>query len=155
MNQNLHKLIRPAAFAIAFAIGAALITPTAHAAPLEAGPGGGKLVGTAPDLAEVLISPEGSLTITFLDAAKKPVAPGTRTATVTAQTEGGRKEIALEAKGDVLVSKEPLPQPEGYTLVVQTRSAPDAKPVNTRITYDMHVCGGCKLNEYACTCTEH
>jgi hypothetical protein len=38
---------------------------------------------------------------------------------------------------------------------VQTRNAPDAKPSNTRVKYDMHVCGGCKLSEYACTCEEH
>jgi hypothetical protein len=153
VKPTLHNLIRPAALAITLAIGLAL--GSARAEQLEAGPNKGKLIGTAPDLAEVLISPEGVLTVTFLDADKKPVAPGSRTASVFAQTEGGKQEVLLEAKGDALVSKEPLPKPEGYTLVVQTRSAPDAKPSNTRIKYDMHVCGGCKLSEYACTCADH
>lgn len=153
MKPNLHKLIRRALLAITLAV--SLSAGSVQAEQLEAGPNKGKLIGAAPDLAEVLISPEGVLTVTFLDAEKKPVAPGSRTATVFAQTEGGRQEVVLEAQGDVLVSKEALPKPEGYTLVVQTRSAADAKPTNTRIKYDMHVCGGCKLSEYACTCADH
>ena len=61
----------------------------------------------------------------------------------------------MVGKGNALVSTEALPKPEGYILVVQTRNAPDAKPSNTRAKYEMHVCGGCKLSEYACTCEEH
>jgi hypothetical protein len=153
LNPILPRPLRSAALALALAFGFTLIP--AQAEQLEAGPNKGKLIGVAPDLAEVLISPEGALTVTFLDADKRPVAPGSRTASVFAQTEGGRQEVALEAKGDLLVSKEPLPKPEGYTLVIQLRSAADAKPSNTRVKYDMHVCGGCKLAEYACICAEH
>ncbi len=140
---------------LAAVTGIFLAVSSAHAGKLEPGPNGGKLVGTVPDQAELLISPEGIVTITFLNADKKPAAPGTRTAAVFAQLESGRKEIALERKGDALVSKEALPTPEGYTLVVQTRSAPDAKPTNTRVAYEMHICGGCKQSEYACTCEDH
>jgi hypothetical protein len=132
-----------------------LAVAPAHAEKLEAGPNGGRLVGAAPDQAELLISPEGIATITFLDAEKKPTAPGDRTVALFAQLDSGRKEIELERKGDAFVTKEALPQPEGYLLVVQTRSAPGAKPTNTRARYEMHVCGGCKLREYACTCEEH
>ena len=146
---------RIASALLAAVTGILLATAPAHAETLEPGPNGGKLLGTAPDQAELLISPEGIVTITFLDAEKKPAAPGTRTATVFAQLDSGRKEIALESKGNALVSTEALPKPEGYILVVQTRSAPDAKPSNTRAKYEMHVCGGCNLSEYACTCEEH
>ena len=135
--------------------GTILAVAPAHAGKLEPGPNGGKLIGTAPDQAELLISPEGIVTITFLDAEKKAAAPGARTATLFAQLESGRKEIELEKKADAFVSKEPLPKPEGYLLVVQTRSAPDAKPNNTRVKYEMHVCGGCNHSEYACTCEDH
>lgn len=148
-----HKRITSAL--LAAIAGIFLVATSARAEKLEAGPNGGRLVGAAPDQAELLISPEGIATITFLDAEKKPAAPGVRTAVLFAQLESGRKEIELERKGDVFVSKEALPKPEGYLLVVQTRSAPDAKPTNTRAKYEMHVCGGCKLSEYACTCEEH
>lgn len=132
-----------------------LVVAPVRADKLEPGPNGGKLLGVAPDQAELLISPEGMATITFLDAEKKPTAPGDRTVALFAQLESGRKAIELERKGDVFVSKEPLPKPEGYTLVVQTRSAPDAKPINTRVKYEMHVCSGCKYSEYACICEDH
>ena len=140
---------------LAAVTGLFLAVVPAHANKLEPGPNGGKLLGTAPDQAELLINPEGIATITFLDAEKRPTAPGDRTAALFAQLETGRKAVELERKGDAFVSKEPLPKPEGYILVVQTRSAPDAKPTNTRAKYEMHVCGGCKLSEYACTCEEH
>lgn len=140
---------------IAAATGIVLAIAPAHAEKLVPGPNGGKVVGAAPAQAELLISPEGIVTITFLDADNQPAAPGARTASVFAQLDSGRKEILLESKGDALVSTEALPKPEGYTLVVQTRSAPDAKPTNTRVSYEMHVCGGCQLSEYACTCEEH
>lgn len=135
--------------------GILLISAPARAEKIEPGPNGGRLVGSPPDQAELLISPEGIATITFLDAEKKPTAPGDRTAALFAQLESGRKEVELEPKGDTFVSKEALPKPEGYILVVQTRSAPGAKPTNTRAKYEMHVCGGCNLSEYACTCEEH
>lgn len=148
--------LKPLTGALLAALTGILFAATpAHAEKFEPGPNGGKLVGTAPDQAELLISPEGIVTITFLDAEKKSAAPGDRTATLFAQLESGRKEITLDRKGDAFVSTEALPKPEGYLLVVQTRSAPGTKPANTRVKYDMHVCGGCNRSEYACTCEEH
>ena len=61
----------------------------------------------------------------------------------------------MAAKENALVSTAPLPKPEGYMLVVQSRVGADAKPTNSRFKYAMHICGGCKLPEYACPCTEH
>lgn len=124
----------------------------AEEAHLEAGPNGGKLVGTPPDQAEVIISDDGILAVTFLNAEKKPVEPGTRTVTVFAQLESGRQPVEMVAKDNAFVSTEPLPEPEGYVVVVQTRASADARPTNTRLNYEMHVCGGCDLKEYACTC---
>ena len=63
--------------------------------------------------------------------------------------------IEFEKKGDSLVSKTKLPDGDGYNLVVQFKQTAEAKPQNFRIKYDLHVCGGCKLSEYACTCEEH
>lgn len=126
-----------------------------QAAPIEAGPQGGRLVGSPPDQAELLIRPGGLVTVTFLGPDKKPVDPAARSVRLFAQSEAGRREIPLERQGMAFVSKEPLPQPEGYLLMVQTRSGPDAKPVNTRVKYDMHHCGGCQRAEYACTCEGH
>ncbi len=137
------------------AMGAGLLTLTVQAEPVGAGPNKGKLVGQAPDLAEAVISAEGILTVTFLDANKMPAAPGPRTVSVFAQLDAGRQPVEMVAKDGTFVSAAPLPKPEGYLLVVQIRASADAKPVNSRIPFAMHICGGCQLPEYACTCTEH
>lgn len=139
--------------ALTLAISVAITTT--HAEKPKAGPSGGKLVGTAPDQAEFLISSDGLVTITFLDAEQRPVPPGARTASVFAQLDSGKKQIELDRHGEHLVSREPLPQPEGYMLILQTRSSPEDKPANTRIKYQMHTCGGCDRREYACTCEDH
>ena len=134
-----------------------LVAVTAQAADPkpEVGPNKGKLIGQPPAQAEALISPEGILTITFLDAGLKPSAPGDRSLKVFAQLDAGRQPIEMAAKENALVSTAPLPKPEGYMLVVQSRAGADAKPTNSRFKYAMHICSGCKLPEYACPCTEH
>jgi len=134
-----------------------VLTTAGHAADpaAGAGPNKGKLVGQPPNQAEVLIAADGSLTVTFLDEGNKPAAPGSRTVTVFAQLDAGRQPVEMVARDNAFVSAAPLPKPEGYVLVVQTRASADAKPSNVRLTYAMHTCGGCKLPEYACTCTEH
>lgn len=132
-----------------------VVTAAALAAKPEAGPNQGKLIGQPPEQAEVLIGADGILTVTFLDADKKPSAPGTRTVSVFAQLDSGRQLVGMAAKGNAFVSSEPLPKPEGYMLVIQTRASAAAKPANDRLKYAMHICAGCKLPEYACPCTEH
>jgi len=131
-----------------------LAITTAHAA-LVAGPNGGKIVGTSPDRAEVLIKDDGTFVVHFLDDQNQVVAVGDRSVKVFAQLESGRQEIALQTEEQSMVSATPLPQPEGYFVVIQIRSNAEASPVNTRIQYITHVCGGCSLKEYACTCEDH
>ena len=133
------------------------ITVTAQAADqnAEVGPNKGKLIGQVPAQAEALISPDGILTISFLDASLKPIAPGDRSLKVFAQLDSGRQPVEMTTKENAFESTAPLPKPEGYMLVVQSRAGGDAKPTNSRFKYAMHICGGCKLSEYACPCTEH
>ena len=50
------------------------------------------------------------------------------------------------------VSKSPLPEGDGYNLVVQFKEKSDAKPQNFRFKLDMHTCGECQRAEYACIC---
>lgn len=124
-------------------------------AALVAGPNGGKLVGGPPDQAEVVISEAGFLSVVFLDEQLKPAPAEARLVAVFAQLDQGRQEVAMKREGEQWVSEAPLPLPEGYTLVVQIRAQAEARPVNVRIQYLMHECGGCSLMEYACTCEEH
>ena len=119
---------------------------------IAGGPKGGRLLEKTSPQAEFFVEKDRAVTITFYAAALKPVPVGAQTVTVIAETKGGKVKMEFEKKGDVLVSKTKLPEGDGYNLIVQVKSAPDARPQNFRFSYDAHTCGGCQRAEYACTC---
>jgi hypothetical protein len=126
----------------------------AHAEKITPGPKGGRLLENDNPRAEFFVEKDKTVTITFYDANLKPIPVTEQTVVATAEVKSGKTKIEFEKKGDVLVSKTALPEGEGYTVVVQLRSKPDAKPQNFRIKYDMAPCAKCKRPEYACICDE-
>lgn len=129
---------------------------TLHAADQKvlAGPKGGRLIEKTEPKAEFYLEKDHTATITFYDAALKPVPVAAQSVTVIADAKGGKATVEFEKKGNVLVSKTKLPEGDGYNLVVQFRPSADAKPQNLRFKLDTHICGGCKRAEYACNCHE-
>ncbi|MSU27232.1 MAG: hypothetical protein EXS27_04855 [Pedosphaera sp.] len=125
---------------------------SAKAVKQIAGPKGGKLLDNTAPRAEFLIEKDNRVTVTFYDAQLKPVPASGQVVAVIAEPKSGKVTLTLEAKDGAFVSKEPLPDGDGYNLVVQVKAAAGATPQNFRITFDLHTCGGCKLKEYACTC---
>jgi hypothetical protein len=125
-----------------------------HAADKQvpAGPKGGRLLEKTEPNAEFFLEKDRTVTITFYDAALKPVPAATQTVTVIADAKDGRKTLEFEKKGDVLVSKSKLPEGDGYNVVLQFKQTADAKPQNFRFKLETHTCGECKRAEYACTC---
>ena len=129
---------------------------TLHAADKKhlGGPKGGRLLEKTEPKAEFFLEKDHTVTITFYDAALKPVAVGAQIVTVVADAKEGKATVEFEKKGDVLVSKTKLPEGDGYNLVVQFKPTADAKPQNFRFKLDTHTCGECKRAEYACICDE-
>ena len=127
---------------------------TLHAADQKvlAGPKGGRLLEKTEPKAEFYLEKDHTATITFYDAALKPVPVAGQSVTVIADAKGGKATVEFEKKGDVLVSKTKLPEGDGYNLVVQFKQTADAKPQNFRFKLVMHTCGECKRVEYACIC---
>jgi hypothetical protein len=119
---------------------------------IAAGPKGGRLLQTDYPRPEFFVEKDRTVTITFYDANLKPVPPTTQTVTVIAEPKSGKETLDFEKKGDALVSRTPLPEGEGYNVVVQVKAKPDARPQNFRIKFDTHTCGECKRAEYACIC---
>ena len=107
------------------------------------------LAGT---IAEFYLEKDHTVTITFYDAALKPVSVAAQTMTVIAVAKGGKKTLEFEKKGDVLVSKTKLPEGDGYNVVVLFKQTADAKSQNFRFKLDTHTCAECKRAEYACIC---
>jgi hypothetical protein len=50
-----------------------------------------------------------------------------RTGTATAETNVGKVKLEFEKKGDALVSKTPLPEGDGYNVVLQVRAKADSR----------------------------
>jgi hypothetical protein len=126
----------------------------AHAEKITPGPKGGRLLENESPRAEFFLEKDKTVTITFYDKDLKPVSPGEQVVTATAEAKGGKTKIEFEKKGDALVSKTPLPEGDGYNVVVQIRAKPDANVQNFRIKCKTAPCEKCKRPEYACTCDE-
>ena len=140
--------------ALASVLCAGLLTLNAADKKHLGGPKGGRLLEKTEPKAEFYLEKDHSATITFYDAALKPVPAGAQTVTVIADAKGGKKSVEFEKKGDALVSKTKLPEGDGYNVVVQFKQTTDGKPQSFRFKLETHTCGGCKRAEYACTCDE-
>jgi hypothetical protein len=116
------------------------------------GPKGGRLLEKTEPRAEFFVEKDKTVTVTFYDAALKPVAVSGQSVTVIADAKTGKATLEFEKKGDALVSKTKLPEGDGYNLVMQFKQSATAKPQNFRFTLDLGTCGECKRGEYACIC---
>ena len=126
----------------------------AAADKLEAGPKGGRILEKTSPKAEFFVEKDRTVSITFYDAAGKPVPPAGQSVTVIADAKEGKQTLAFEKKGDALVSKTKLPDGDANNVVVQVKQTAEARPQNYRFKVDLSSCGGCKRAEYACTCHE-
>lgn len=129
---------------------------TLHAADKKhpCGPKGGRLLEKTEPKAEFYLEKDHTVTITFYDAALKPVAAGAQVVTVIADAKDGKATVEFEKKSNVLVSKTKLPEGDGYNIVVQFKQTADSRPQNFRFKLDTHTCAECQRAEYACTCDE-
>ena len=112
---------------------AALATTSAFAdAKVKAGPRKGLLLDLGGKQAEFFVEKDRSISIAVYDAALKAQPASTEVVTATAEA----------------------PEGEGYQVVLQAKSTPEAKPKNFRIKLQLHTCDKCGNPEYACTCDE-
>ncbi|HKS37338.1 MAG TPA: hypothetical protein VJW76_09130 [Verrucomicrobiae bacterium] len=131
---------------------AGLFTIAAAEKKVEAGPKGGRLLDKTSPKAEFFVEKDRTVSITFYDDKLQPVPVGNQVVTVIAEAKSGKARLELARKDGRLVSRMPLPEGEGYLIVVMIKAREDAKSQNFRLKLETHVCGGCKRAEYACTC---
>ena len=135
---------------------AALATTSAFAdAKVKAGPRKGLILDLGVKQAEFFVEKDRSISIAVYDAAMKAQAASTEVITAIAEAPSGKAKIAFEVKDGKLVSTTKLPEGEGYQVVVQAKSTPDAKTKNFRIKLLLYTCKECSNPEYACTCDDH
>lgn len=129
-----------------------VLAASLSAAPLKSGARKGLLIEEFN--AEFLVEADRTVSIAFYDAEGKSQPPQGQVLTLVAEAPGAKTKIAFEQKGDLLISKAPLPDGEGYQLVLQIRASQEVKPINFRFPLLLHVCSGCEHPEYACVCDE-
>ncbi len=134
---------------------AALATTSAFAdIKVKAGPRKGLLMELGDKKAEFFVEKDRRISIAMYDATLKAQPASNEVITATAEAPSGKAKIEFEKKGDLLVSKAPLPAGEGYQVVVQVKAAAEAKTKNFRIKLLLYTCKSCGNPEYACTCDE-
>ena len=121
---------------------------------IKAGPRKGRVLEMSGQNAEFFVEKDRTISIAFYDAAMKAQPASAQVVTATAEAPSGKAKLDFEKKGNLLVSKAPLPDGEGYTVVVQVKADAEAKPKNFRIPLVLHTCKGCGNAEYACICDE-
>ena len=134
---------------------AAMATTAAFAdTKVKSGPRKGLILELEGKNAEFFVEKDRSISIAVYDAAMKAQPASTEVITATAEAPGGKAKLEFEKKGDLLVSTTKLPEGEGYQVVLQAKSTPEAKTKNFRIKLELHTCKECGNAEYACTCDE-
>ena len=114
------------------------------------GPKGGRLLENTKPQAEFFLEKDRTASITFYDNEMKQVPAENQLAAVIAEKDGIKIKFELEKKGELLSSKDALP--EGANLVVQFKQTPDSKPSNFRFALNEEICTECQRAEYACIC---
>ena len=130
------------------------VTPALADAKVKAGPRKGRVLEMTAKNAEFFVEKDRTVSIAFYDATMKPQAPTTEVVAATAEAPAGKAKLEFEKKGNLLVSKAPLPAGDNYTIVVQVKATAEAKPKNFRIPLNLTLCKPCGNAEYACTCDE-
>jgi hypothetical protein len=125
-----------------------------HDKPIP-GPKGGRVLEVPDGHVEFFVQPDRKVSITFYDSEMKPAAPDQQVIKVIAEAPSGKTTLDFDKTGDAFVSSSALPDGDGYRIVLQIKSAPDAKSQNFRVDYHTEVCGDCKYPEYACICSDH
>ena len=118
------------------------------------GPKGGKILTAEAPHVEFFVEEDRSVTVSFYDKDLNPVAPSGQVVSGIAEAKTGRVTLAFAARDGALTSTTPLPEGDGYRVVVQVRDTADARPTNYRIDFHDESCGGCQRAEYACICED-
>lgn len=147
------KTSTPKSVALIAAIAIAFVVPSlAEDKKPIPGPKGGKILNDDPPRAEFFVEKDHTVTLSFYGADMKPVPATTQTAVVYAEGKNGRVKLDFEKKGDALSSKAPLPEGDGYNVMVQLKSTPDAAAKSFKVSYHTEKCDKCNMAEYACIC---
>lgn len=124
-----------------------------HAA--MAGPHGGKVLHDVHPHAELFVTRDRKLQITFLTGKGKATAPGKQSISVICGKRTSPTRMKFARKGNSFLSDKALPKGLLIPTVIQIRMSPKAKPTIIRMNLNLKPCSRCDSLEYACLCDQH
>ena len=126
-----------------------------HHHAMKAGPNGGKVLHEVHPHAELLVTRDRKLQITFLTEKGKATAPGEQTVTVICGKRTRPTRMRFARKGNSFLSDKALPRGLHIPTVIQVRMKPKERPIIIRLNLNLEECSGCDALEYACVCPHH
>ena len=130
----------------------------AHDTKAIAGPNKGRVLKQLEPHAELLVTAERKVRLTFIDDAGKPVAvPAGLTATLITGDRSAPVTLTFAAEGEgmagSLLTTAALPEGKNLPVILRVKPTAEAEIVTVRIPLNLATCGECQQPEYACTCT--
>lgn len=117
------------------------------------GPNKGRILTQLEPHAELFVTVDRKVRLTFVDDAGKPVAvPAGLTATLITGDRAAPTTLAFAADGDTLLSSAALPEGGNLPGILRVKPSTQAAPVTIRFQINLTNCGECSRPEYACTC---
>ena len=119
------------------------------------GPNKGRILHDVEPHAELFVTKDRKIKITFLNDHGKVVAAKDQKITVVCGKRSSPTKLTFKKDGDSLLSEKSLPDGTMIPTILQIKVTPEAKTTVIRLNLDLSLCSGCKLLEYACTCDHH
>ena len=116
------------------------------------GPNKGKILHEVDPHAELFVTKDRKLQITFLDHKGKAVAPKEQTISVICGKRTAPPRMSFAKKGSSFVSDKALPEGKNIPTVLQIKMKPDTKTTMNRFNLNLEDCPSCDVLEYACKC---
>lgn len=116
-------------------------------------PNGGKLLTSVEPHAELFVTEERKIQITFLDEDGKIIPVEEQSVSVICGDRQSPTRLSFAKNNGVLISENTLPDGDNIPAIIQIKSSSDAKKVTERINLNLAKCSTCENAEYACTCS--
>ncbi|MBK1792735.1 hypothetical protein [Persicirhabdus sediminis] len=126
----------------------------AHDHAEVAGPNHGRILHDVSPHAELFVTADRLVKITFIDDEGKAIAPAEQSISAVCGNRSAPTKLTFAKTGDSFTSEQPLPAGTNVATVLQVKMSPDAQTKNIRINLNLADCPTCDFQEYACNC-EH
>ncbi len=122
-----------------------------HGEKKEAGPNGGRILGSVEPHLEFLLLDDRRVQISAVENGKI-IPMGEQTVQVTGGDRSSPTQMSFTREGNVLVSDVAFPEGNNLPVIVQVQANPNVRAVLEKFNLNLDSCPTCKNKEYACIC---